>query len=292
MRNLIKRAVPAEPRPGERFGRYELLSLLGEGGMGSVYLAQADGGEQVALKVIKPALAGDDVFRRRFAREARSAAKVSHPHVVALVDVGEEDGVPYLAQRYVAGGTLDDRIGADGPLPLEETVMVCLQVAGGLGALHEAGLVHRDLKPSNILIANDGSAHLTDFGLAKDQQASVLTKAGQAVGSVDYMAPEQIRGQPVTPRTDVYALGCVVAECLSGCAPFADRQGMRVLWAHLQDDPPDPCANRADGSPDLSWAVLRALEKDPAARPPTATAFARMVQIAAGVGHISPGRDA
>src|SRR5207244_9794946 len=120
--------------------------------------------------------------------------------------------------------------------------------------------------------------------------ASVLTKPGQALGSMDYMAPEQIRGQKVSPATDIYALGCVMNQCICGEPPFADRQGMRILWAHLQDEPPDPCASRTDMPKDLGWAITRALEKDPARRPPSATAYARIIQVAAGVQPLSPGR--
>jgi serine/threonine-protein kinase len=154
-------------------------------------------------------------------------------------------------------------------------------VADGLDALHAEGLIHRDVKPGNILLDGQGKAFITDFGLMKDREASVLTRPGQALGSMDYMAPEQIRGEEVTAQSDVYALGCVMIECLTGQPPFADRQGMRILWAHLQEDPPDPSAGRDDIPPDVGWAVTRALEKEPDKRPPTATAYAHMVRIAA-----------
>jgi serine/threonine-protein kinase len=160
---------------------------------------------------------------------------------------------------------------------------LALEVAKGLGALHTEQLVHRDLKPANILLDESGRAYITDFGLAKDRDASALTEPGQAVGSMDYMAPEQIRGEEVTGRTDVYALGCVMCECLRGTPPFADRQGMRILWAHLQEEPPDPAADRDDVPADVSWAILRALEKEPDKRPQTATAYAHMVRVAAGM---------
>ena len=159
---------------------------------------------------------------------------------------------------------------------------ICLWVASGLDAIHAAGLIHRDVKPGNILLDEDGVAFITDFGLAKDSQGTVLTKPGQALGSLDYMAPEQIRSEPVTGAADVYALGCVMFECLTGAPPFADRQGMRVLWAHLQDVPADPCASRAGMPKEFGQTICMALEKDPDKRPPTATAYARMVQIASG----------
>jgi serine/threonine protein kinase len=262
---------------------YRVESLLGEGGMGRVYLASAPDGSDVALKLVKADLARDSVFRRRFEREADIAARVGHPNVVPIVDRGEYEGIPFLAQKFIGGGSLDGRIEKEGKLPLAEAIQMCLEVAGGLDALHENGLIHRDVKPGNILLDEQGTAYITDFGLAKDREASVLTKPGQALGSMDYMAPEQIRGAEVSAPTDVYALGCVMYECLCGSPPFADRQGMRILWAHLQDDPPDVRAMRDDVTEDVAWALSRALEKEPENRPPTATAYARMIQIAAGM---------
>jgi serine/threonine protein kinase len=271
----------AEPRQGDFVGPYRVQSLLGEGGMGRVYRAVGPDGEIVALKLVKAQLARDDVFRRRFEREAGAAARVAHPNVVPVVDRGEHEGVPYMAQKFITGGSLEERIKVDGPLSLRDTIALCTQVADGLDALHAAGLIHRDVKPGNILLDDDGHAYITDFGLMKDREASVLTRPGQALGSMDYMAPEQIRGEEVTGQADVYALGCVMIECLTGKPPFADRQGMRILWAHLQEEPPDPCTGRADLPSDVGWAVTRALEKDPEKRPPTATAYAHMVRVAA-----------
>ena len=269
------------PSAGDRFGPYEVLELLGEGGMGAVFRARSPEGEAVALKVIRPELARDATFRARFAREARTAAMVRHPHVVGLVDVGEYDGVPYLASDYLPGGTLEHRLRCRGRLALDEVVTVALQVADGLDALHAAGLVHRDLKPGNVLLGDDGGAYIGDFGLAKHEQSARLTAAGRTVGSAEYMAPEQVRGMDVGPPADVYALGCVVFECLAGAPPFAPRKGMDAMIAHLTDTPGDPCARRDDAPPELGWAVLRALQKGPAERPPTAIAYARMIQLAA-----------
>lgn len=274
----------AAPRVGESFGPYRIEEPLGEGGMGFVFRATGPGGDEVALKVVKPEIARDDIFRRRFDREARIAARLKHPHVVPVVDTGEQDGLPYMAQVFIRGGSLDDRIKEKGPLSLEEALAVCTAVATGLDAMHEAGLFHRDVKPANILLDEEGTAYIADFGLAKDRDASVLTKAGQTLGSMDYMAPEQIRGEEVTATSDVYSLGCVMYECMAGAPPFADREGMRILWAHLQEEPGDPLASRTDVPADVSWAITRALDKDPEKRPPTATAYAQMVRVAAGVG--------
>jgi serine/threonine-protein kinase len=255
--------------------------MLGEGGMGRVYRAVGPDGGVVALKVVKAELARDQVFRRRFDREASAAARVAHANVVPVLDRGEHEGIPYLVQRFMTGGSLEDKINRETRLDIREAVELCTQVADGLDALHAVGLIHRDVKPGNILLDADGRAYITDFGLMKDREASVLTRPGQALGSMDYMAPEQIRGEEVTAQSDVYALGCVMIECLSGKPPFADRQGMRILWAHLQEDPPDPCAGRDDVPSDVGWAVTRALEKEPEKRPPTATAYAHMVRVAA-----------
>jgi serine/threonine protein kinase len=282
MNELEALRAAAEPQQGGFVGPYRVQSLLGEGGMGRVYRAVGPDGEIVALKLVKAQLARDDVFRRRFEREAGAAARVAHPNVVPVVDRGEHEGVPYMAQKFITGGSLEDKIKGDGSLSLRETVDLCTQVADGLDALHAVGLIHRDVKPGNILLDSDGHVYITDFGLMKDREASVLTRPGQALGSMDYMAPEQIRGEEVTGRSDVYALGCVMIECLTGKPPFADRQGMRILWAHLQEEPPDPCTGRTDLPSDVGWAVTRALEKEPEKRPPTATAYAHMVRVAAG----------
>ena len=282
MNELEALRAAAEPQQGDFVGPYRVESLLGEGGMGRVYRAVAPDGEVVALKVVKAQLARDDVFRRRFEREAGAAARVAHPNVVPVIDRGEHEGVPYMAQKFITGGSLEDRIKQEGSLSLGESLDLCTQVADGLDALHAVGLIHRDVKPGNILLDDGGRAYITDFGLMKDREASVLTRPGQALGSMDYMAPEQIRGEEVTARSDVYALGCVMIECLTGKPPFADRQGMRILWAHLQEEPPDPCTGRTDLPSDVGWAVTRALEKEAEKRPPTATAYAHMVRVAAG----------
>jgi serine/threonine-protein kinase len=276
--------VTAEPKQGDSVGRWLLANMLGEGGMGRVYRATDASGSQAAVKIVKAELARDQIFRRRFDREAKVAQRVDHPHVVPVIESGEHEGLPYLAQVFIDGGSLEDRIKRDTRLALGEAVRICTAVASGLDALHTAGLIHRDVKPANILLGDDGTPFIADFGLAKDRDASVLTQAGQALGSMDYMAPEQIRGEEVTARTDVYALGCVMFECLTGKPPFADRQGMRILWAHLQEDPPDPLAERDDVPADVGWALTRALQKEPEQRPPTATAYASMVRIAAGGG--------
>ncbi|HEY1510892.1 MAG TPA: serine/threonine-protein kinase [Solirubrobacteraceae bacterium] len=273
-----------DPWIGTKIDEYQVDDLLGEGGMGKVYTATAADGTRVALKLVKGDFARDDTFRRRFSREARIAQTVKHPNVVPVLATGEHEGHPYMAQRFIEGRSLDQRLKQDGPLDVPTAVRISSDVAAGLEALWAAGMVHRDVKPANILLdAGDRTAYITDFGLAKDTQGSMLTLPGQALGSMDYMAPEQIRGEPVTAATDIYALGCCVYESLCGQPPFADIQGMRVLWAHLQDPPRDPTELRSDLTPEVTQALLQAMEKDPEKRPASAGEYVRLLADAAGV---------
>ena len=271
----------SDPRIGSQVGGYSVDSLLGEGGMGKVYTATGPDGSRVALKLVKDDYARDETFRRRFYREARIAQTVQHPNVVPVVDTGEHEGLPYMAQRFIEGMSLDEKLKREGSLDPQTAVRICTDVAAGLEALWAAGMVHRDVKPANILLDENGRAYITDFGLAKDTQGSLLTLPGQALGSMDYMAPEQIRGEPVSAATDIYALGCVMYECMCGRPPFAEVQGMRILWAHLQDPPPDPRGVRADLPEAFSRTLLVALEKDAAKRPQSAGEYARMLAAAA-----------
>ena len=255
--------------------------MIAHGGMGRVYRAAGPHGEEVALKLLKADLARDEVVRRRFEREARAAQRIVHGHVVPVLDVGEHEGTPYLAQSFVRGGTLEDRIDRGGPLSIAGVVTLAVEVGGALNAIHEVGLVHRDVKPANILLDEQGVCYITDFGLAKDSQASALTRPGQAVGSLDYMAPEQIRADEVGPTTDVYGLGCVLYCALTGQPPFAEKTGMGVLWAHLQEAPPDPVGLRADVPRAVANAVLSGLAKEPVDRPQTTVEYAAAIEAAA-----------
>lgn len=275
--------LAADDRVGTQFGEYEIDSLVGVGGMGKVYRAAAADGTPVALKLVKEDLARDETFRRRFRREARIAQTVRNPHVVSVRDTGEYDGLPYLAAQFIEGIALDRKLELEGRVTLATTVRICAQVADGLQALWEAGMVHRDVKPGNILLDLAGNAYITDFGLAKDSAGTVLTRPGQPLGSMDYMSPEQIRGEPVTGAADTYSLGCVAFECVQGRPPFADHEGMRVLWAHLQDEPPDLSAQRTDITPDFAQALKTALRKQPAERPRTSVEYARSLSQAAGI---------
>jgi serine/threonine-protein kinase len=260
------------------------VATLGEGAMGVVFRAEhATDGSLVALKVLKPALAADAVYRQRFAREARVAAEVQHPHLVRIVERGEAGGHHYLAVAYVDGGTLAQRLESERRLPIGEVVSLGAQIASGLDALHAAGIVHRDVKPANVMLDERGSALLTDFGLAKGRAYTVLTRPGDVLGTLDYIAPELISGEGTAgAASDVYALGCLAYECLTGAAPFAGRSIFERAVAHLDEEPADPCSSRPELPPRLGWALLRALAKKPEERPRTATAYAHLLRAAAG----------
>jgi serine/threonine protein kinase len=271
-----------ELQVGDTLGPYRLESVLGEGAMGVVFRAvRATDREVVALKVLKLALSRDDVYRRRFVHEARVASETSHRHLVPILDAGEAEGRSYLAVKYMPGRALEDRIQEGGPLALDDLLRVAAQAGGALDALHRQGLIHRDVKPSNILFDEEGDVALTDFGLAKGQAYTVLTRPGQVMGTLDYMAPELIQGSPATPASDIYAFGCVIYECVAGASPFAHKSLFQVGMAHLKEEPADPRTNRPDLPPGISWAALQALAKEPGKRPSTATAYANMLRVSA-----------
>ena len=267
---MLQRVATHQLEPGDRLGPYRLEERLGEGGMGVVFRAVKEPeGNEVALKILRAELSSDETFRHRFVHEARAAGEVRHKHLVPIVDAGEADGRPYLAVAYVRGRTLEDRLAKEGPLTLEDLVRVVAHVASGLDALHAAGIVHRDVKPSNVILDAAGAANLTDFGLAKGRAYTVLTKPGMVMGTLDYLAPEMLRGSEATPASDIYALGCLTYECTAGRAPFADKSMFELASAHLNVEPPDPCANRTDAPKGLSWAILQGLAKEPEKRPPS-----------------------
>ncbi|MCB8971773.1 MAG: serine/threonine protein kinase [Thermoleophilales bacterium] len=268
----------AQPGPGTVVAGFELDRLLGEGGMGQVWLGR-HGREQVAVKLMRGELAKSDQHRRRFGREAAAAQAASSRHVVPIIDTGEWEGVPYLIQSFVSGGSLRDRLERSRRLPLDETQRICAEVGTGLNSLHENGLIHRDVKPENILFDGSGMAMISDFGLVKDPGASMLTMPGKTIGTTWYMAPEQVRGEEVTAATDVYALACVAYECLVGKTPFGDTSGMKTLWAHLRDEPANPCELQPDIPEGVGFTLLKGLEKEPGDRPPTPAMLAVMLRV-------------
>jgi tRNA A-37 threonylcarbamoyl transferase component Bud32 len=267
--------VPADPRIDTEFAGYHIEALIGRGGMGAVYRARhLRLGRHVALKVLIPDLAEDATFRERFIRESQMAAGFEHPNVIPIYDADEEDGVLYIAMRYVEGSDLKSVLERKGALSPERTLSIIEQTASALDAAHSRGLVHRDVKPANILIADPGDrVYLTDFGVAKQTTSSGLTKTGWFLGTVNYAAPEQIEGKPVSPATDVYALGCVVYECLAGSAPFVKESDVAVIHAHLLEPPPALSGNRPDLPAALDTVVSTALAKAPQLRYATCAAL-------------------
>jgi serine/threonine protein kinase len=257
--------------PGSQFAGFRVERTLGHGGMGIVYLAyQARLDRLVALKVIRPELARDDHFRARFQSESRTAASIENPRVVTVFGAGERDGLLYVAMQYVPGRDLGKLISARGPLPADEAAQLIGEVAEGLDAVHAAGLVHRDVKPANVLVGEPDvfgevqSAYLTDFGLAKiAASTSGLTATGEVIGTIDYMAPEQIENRRVDARTDVYALGCVLFHATTGRVPFPERESSSKMWAHLNEPPPG-------AGMELDAVIQRAMAKEPADRYPSA----------------------
>src|SRR5262245_45379238 len=239
--------------------------------MGSVYSAEETAlGRRVALKILAPSLARDERFRERFLRESRIAAALEHPNVIPIYAAGEIDGELYLAMRYVDGRDLAGLLHSLGRLDPDRVVAVATQVAGALDAAHAQGLVHRDVKPANILLTRHGAAehaYLCDFGLAKHASTvTSLTGERAVVGTIDYLAPEQIEGRPVDGRVDVYGLGCVVYECLTGETPFHRGNELASLLAHVNDPIPAPSERIAELPEALDAVIARALAKDREAR--------------------------
>jgi serine/threonine-protein kinase len=265
---------------GSTFGPYRIEAVLGRGGMGVVYRAeQVQLGRSVALKLLSPELAADDDFRARFLRESRLMAVLEHPNIVPVYDAGEIEGRLFIAMRYVEGEDLATLLEATGRLPAERAIALIAQLAAALDAAHARGLVHRDVKPSNALVAGD-RAYLVDFGITHDPGAEPLTDTGEFLGTVDYLAPERIRGDPVDGRADVYSLGCVLFECLTGRVPFPSTSAMAGIYAHLEQEPPRAREERPDLPAALDPVVARALAKDPGDRYPTAGALAAAAEEA------------
>jgi hypothetical protein len=260
---------------GDEFAGYRIERRLGRGGMGILYLAVEPGlDRRVALKLIAPEAAAEEVFARRFAEESRIAASIEHPNVVPIYAAGKEAGVPFIAMRYVAGSDLSKRLAGEGRMGPARAVALIAQLGNGLDAIHAAGLVHRDVKPANVLLSGEEGAehaYITDFGVARNVATqSGLTQTGRFVGTLDYVAPEQISGAEVDARADVYALGCLLFKLLTGQVPYPRDGEAARLYAHLNDPPPAPSLYAPEVSMALDDVVIRAMSKRPDDRYPSA----------------------
>ena len=273
---------------GSVLGGYHIVRLIGRGGMGAVYLADdLRLGRKVALKVLAAETAEMPQVRERFVRESHVAASLDHPNILPIYEAGEADGQLFIAMRYVPGPDLAGIVAHDGPLALERTLGLIDQVASALDAAHAAGLIHRDVKPGNILVAPGSApgsdhAYLSDFGLTKHAEYSgAMTRSGQLMGSVGYVAPEQIEGRPIDRRVDVYSLGCVLYECLAGSQPYPRDTEMATLYAHVQAPPPSLAEARPELPPTVDAVIAKALAKAPDERYGSAGELARALTAAA-----------
>jgi hypothetical protein len=277
---------------GSDFLGYRIEELIGRGGMGVVYRAyDLRLKRPVALKLVAPSLARDEQFRERFARESELVMSLEHPNVVPIYDAGDVDGRVYLAMRLVDGTDLRSLLRAEGALEPDRTIAICTQIAAALDAAHARGLVHRDVKPSNVLLDNSGHVYLADFGLTRtlDDEGSGVGE-DRAVGTPAYLAPEQLEGLPADGRADVYSLGCVLYECLTGEPVFPRDSRLAVAWAHLEEEPPRASKRRA-GLPEAVDAVLGgALAKDPDQRFATCGALVSAAEDALGLGRAGSSR--
>ena len=272
-------------------GRYALAEVLGTGGMATVWRARDEVlGREVAVKVLSPPCAADAGYLARFEQEARHAAAVSHPRLVTVFDCGADGGTPYLVMELAAGRTLRQMLDEAGPLPAGQAAAIAAAVCEGLEAAHAAGLVHRDIKPANIILAG-GEVKILDFGIARAEGTAAGTATGIVLGTAAYLSPEQAAGRPAGPTSDLYALGCVLFEMLTGAPPFTAQSAVGLAYRHVHDDPGPPSARRPDVPASLDQMTTRLLAKDPADRPAGA-AEARASLLAAAAPDATPGPPA
>jgi hypothetical protein len=264
-------------QPGDLIAdRYELEELVGSGGMSSVFRARDQQlGRRIAIKILHERYGEDPEYIERFRREARAVARLSHPNIVTVIDRGEDGGRQYIVFEHVEGENLKELVGRTGRLPLRRALELALPVADGLAFAHQQGLVHRDVKPQNVLLSQEGEVKVTDFGIARSLDVEHgVTQTGTVLGTGEYLAPEQASGEPVSPATDVYSLGVVLWELLTGDTPFTGENLVAVALRHINEPLPSLRDERPDVPPRLAAAVERALAKDPARRFPSMSAFA------------------
>ena len=285
-------APPPAPPQGDleigcTFAGHRVDAVAGRGGMGIVYRAtDLMLGRRVALKLMAPGLAADPTYRARFLSECRLAAAIDHPHAVDVFHAGEASGRLYVTMRFIDGTDLRAILREENRIEPERAVRFAGHVAGALDAAHRRGLVHRDVKPGNVLVAlrdEEEQAFLADFGLSKERAAaSDLTGTGLAIGTADYIAPEQAQGRDVDGRADTYALACVLYQCLAGAVPYENDSDLEKVWAHVHEPPPDLMDVRPDLPPELGRVLAAAMAKDPGERPVTSGQFARAALAAVG----------
>ncbi len=286
------RAAPLVLAPGTRLGPYEILGIIGSGGMGDVYRAHDTRlGREVALKVLPREMAADPERRRRFEEEARAASALSHPNIVAVYDAGLHEGTPFIVTELLLGQSLADRA-AQGALPLRKALDCAAQVARGLSAAHERGIVHRDVKPANLFLTEQGQVKILDFGIARREATAAMARSGGGrtpgtvpglvLGTVGYMSPEQVRGEAVDARSDQFSLGCVLYELLSGQAPFRRPSAAQTMAAVLETEPPPLHEGNARVPRPVAWVVERCLAKDPQDRYGSTSDLARDLELALG----------
>src|SRR5438105_11173013 len=268
-------------RIGTELGGYRIVEALGSGATSVVYRAEhVRLGRQAALKLLTPAF-GEADFRERFLRESQLAASLDHPSIVPVYDAGDEDGLLYIAMACVEGSDLKSLLADEGPLPVRRALRIAGQIGSALDAAHARGLVHRDVKPANILVAAEDRAYLSDFGVVKELASNGTTRTGSFVGTTEYSAPEQIEGRAVDGRADVYALACVLYECLAGTPPFHRPSEVAVLNAHLHAPPPKLTRAAPDLPPALEPVIAKALSKSPLDRYATCGEFLAAARAAA-----------